>query len=100
MTATIALPAQRPYRFLLWLQALDVLTTTFILTWWSERAEGNPIARVFTNMGATGMILMLAFKFAIVLALYRKGTGVKIMSTIYSLVIANNLLFLILWWAQ
>ena len=77
------------------MQVLDVVTTYVILRWFFG-SEANPIVdSVFETTGLfAGCALLLWLKLAVVRILYEKGTGVKIMSAIYSMVIFNNLLFL------
>lgn len=88
-----------PYKLLGGFQVLDVATTWTILANHSARAEGNPIvAGMIHHSGLMlSMILLLILKLAIVYSLYRKQTGIKIMSAIYGLVLVNNFLFLGLW---
>lgn len=87
------------YALLAALQVLDVATTWTILDAWTARAEGNPIvARLITESGlAASMLCLLVLKLAVVFVLWEKQTGVKLMSAVYGLVVANNALFLILW---
>ncbi len=87
------------YQALAGLQLLDVATTWVILANWSVRAEGNPIvAGLINHTGlVAAMMALLVVKLAVVRVLYEKQTGVKLMSAIYGLVVANNLLFLGLW---
>lgn len=89
----------RPYQLLAGLQVLDVATTWIILSHWTERAEGNPIvAFFFEHVGINvGCLLILVFKFVLVYLTYRKQTGVKLISAVYTAIILNNLLFLYLW---
>lgn len=93
-------PAQRVkvrrYVILAALQVLDVTLTGFILHAWSERAEGNPIAKFILESGGLigGLAVLLAFKLAVVWLFYACQTGVKIASTLYTLVLCNNLIFL------
>jgi hypothetical protein len=88
----------RRYQMLAMLQVLDVLTTWVILSRFSERAEGNPIVAGLIHHGGLelAMLSLLAVKLTVVFALYRKQTGVKLMSAIYSAVIVNNVLALVL----
>ncbi|MDE0805052.1 MAG: DUF5658 family protein [Acidimicrobiales bacterium] len=81
------------------LQVLDVATTWVILANWTARAEGNPIvAGLIDHTGlVVAMVALLVTKLAVVRVLYEKQTGVKLMSAVYGLVVANNLLFLGLW---
>lgn len=99
MTA-IAMPHLhvRRYQMLASLQVLDVLTTWIILSRFTERAEGNPIVATLIRHGGLelAMLSLLAVKLLVVFALYRKQTGVKLMSAIYSAVIVNNVLALAL----
>ena len=87
------------YLALAGLQVLDVATTWVILANWTARAEGNPIvAGLIDHTGLfVAMIALVVVKLAVVRVLYEKQTGVKLMSAVYSLVVANNLLFLGLW---
>lgn len=89
----------KPYVILAAIQVLDIVLTGFILHAWSERAEGNPIARVILETAGlpVGLAALLAFKLGVVWMLYSCQTGVKILSAIYALVIANNLYFLVGW---
>lgn len=88
-----------PYQLLAALQVLDVATTWTILANWTARAEGNPlVAGLIHNSGlVAAMATLLIVKLAVVWILYEKQTGVKLMSAVYSLVVANNLLFFGLW---
>lgn len=90
---------RRPYIALGLLQVLDVAMTGVILYHWGEHAESNPLARfILTNWGLwLGMTIMLILKMSAVGFFYICQTGVKIVSALYSLVIANNVLFLGLW---
>ncbi len=85
-----------PYQMLAGLQVADVATTWVILANWSTKAEGNPIISTFIHHGGlmTAMVALLVFKLSVVYVLYEKGTGVNLMSALYSLVIFNNLLAL------
>lgn len=87
------------YYLLALLQVLDVATTWYILTKWSERAEGNPLVRsILETVGITrGLFVVLLFKLGVVALFYYCQTGVKLASAIYSLVIVNNALFLALY---
>lgn len=87
------------YQALAGLQVLDVATTWVILANWTARAEGNPIvAGLIHHTGlVVAMVALLVVKLAVVWVLYEKQTGVKLMSAVYGLVVANNLLFLGLW---
>lgn len=87
------------YHALAGLQVLDVATTWVILANWTARAEGNPIvAGLIHHTGlVVAMVALLVVKLAVVRVLYEKQTGVKLMSAVYGLVVANNLLFLGLW---
>jgi hypothetical protein len=89
----------RPYIILAALQVLDVVTTWLILHNWSVRAEGNPIvASLLDGAGLTlGLGLVLVFKLAVVYLFWSCQSGAKIATAIYSMVVFNNLLFLILW---
>lgn len=89
----------RPYLLLALFQVADVLTTGFILNAWTARAEGNPIAAfILHHRGLLpGLTLLLALKLAMVWVFYVCQTGVRLASALYSLVIANNLLFILLW---
>lgn len=106
MTATITTTttprAVAPYRCLAWLQLLDVSTTWLVLDHWSTRAEGNPVAAALLHtLGLdVGLLLLLAVKLTVVWSLYRKQTGVRLVSAVYGAVIVNNLLFLALWAAS
>lgn len=99
---TVAPVRTRPYALLATLQALDVLTTWWILHHWSTRSEANPIAHwVFNSFGLHAGIFMLAtVKLSCVYSLYNRQSGVKLITALYSLVIFNNLLFLALWLAS
>lgn len=90
---------RKPYFMLAGLQVLDVLLTGFILHSWSERAEGNPLARIILETWGLygGLMVLLTFKLAVVWMFYTCQTGVKIAASLYSLVLANNILFLALW---
>lgn len=89
----------RRYAILGGLQVLDVLITGFILHAWSERAEGNPFAKFLLETAGlwVGLSILLAFKLSVVYLWYACQTGVKIANTIYSLVLANNIIFLAGW---
>jgi hypothetical protein len=89
----------RRYWFLGSLQVLDVALTGFILHSWSERAEGNPVARfIMETTGLwVGLAILLAFKLSVVYLWYACQTGIKIASAVYSLVLVNNLIFLGAW---
>jgi hypothetical protein len=88
-----------PYVILAAIQCLDIATTWFILQAWSERAEGNPVARWFLESTGLeiGLLLMLALKLGVVYIFYACQTGVKLLSAFYSLVIINNLIFIGTW---
>lgn len=90
------------YAILAVLQVLDVALTGFILASWTERAEANPItAFIFNGLGLrVGLLVVLAFKLAAVYIFWSSQTKTKLANTIYSLVLFNNLLFLILWLLQ
>lgn len=88
-----------PYVILAYMQVIDVVITALILNWMGG-AEGNPIARQLTDLGAIGFLALLGFKLWIVHRLYKKQTGVRFISAVYGIVLANNLLFLILWLSQ
>lgn len=92
----------RRYLILAALQVLDVATTWWILRHWTARGEANPVVRaVIETVGLNvGCIMLLAAKLGIVYLLYRRDAGVKIVTAIYTIVIANNLLFLALWYWQ
>lgn len=89
----------KPYVILAVIQVLDVVLTGIILHAWGERAEGNPVARfILETAGLTlGLTLLLAVKLGVVWMFYICQDGVKIVTAIYALVIANNLYFLIGW---
>lgn len=89
----------KPYAILAALQFVDVATTWWILHFWSTRSEGNPfIAYLLNGVGLPiGMLIILAFKLGMVYLLWICQTGTKIALSIYSLVVINNLLFLVLW---
>jgi hypothetical protein len=107
MTVTLlpqfqARTTHRPYIILAALQVLDVATTGFILNAWTERAEGNPIAAFILNHGGLvpGLTVLLALKLAIVWVFWSCQTKTKIVTTIYTAVIVNNLLFIVLWFLR
>jgi len=108
MTAITISPSTRDtvrvhgYVILAVMQIMDVLTTWFILSRWGERAEGNPVvAWVIGNVSlGPAMVMLLAIKLTVVWALFRKQTGVRLISALYGLVLVNNLLFLVLWLAN
>ena len=89
----------RPYMWLAALQIADVVTTWWILHSWAVRAEGNPfIAWMLNTVGLpAGMIILLVFKLGMVYLLWTCQTGTKIALSVYTVVIFNNLLFLVLW---
>lgn len=86
----------RLYIYLALLQLLDICTTAFLLHHYTNAAEGNPIAKFVIDAGWIGFPVLSALKFFAVYWLWATQGGVKIVSSIYSLVIANNLLFVIL----
>lgn len=86
----------RPYVLLGSLQVIDVFTTGVLLALFTAAAEGNPIARWFTDHGIPGLAVLLAFKLGVVTLTWWCQTGVAVMSGIYSLVIVNNTLALAL----
>ncbi len=88
--------SHRPYVLLGGLQIADVLTTFWLLTMFTAASEGNPIARWFTDNGTAGLCVLLAFKLAVVTLTWWCQTGVRVIGGLYSLVIANNLLVLML----
>lgn len=90
----------RPYMVLAWLQVADVFTTGLVLAYWAMRAEGNPIARFFTDNGTAGLAVLLILKLAMVWLLWWCQTRVRLASAVYGLVVANNVLFLALWFAR
>lgn len=87
------------YRLLAALQFFDVATTWWILNYWEVRAEGNPlVAEAIRYSGLPlAMVALLVIKLSVVYVLWEKQTGVKLMSAVYTLVVANNVLFLFLW---
>lgn len=87
------------YYLLALLQVLDVATTWYILTSWSESAERNPLIRnIIETVGIDrGLFVILLFKLGVVALFYYCQTGVKLASAIYTLVIVNNVLFLALY---
>lgn len=89
----------KPYAWLAALQVVDVATTWVVLHFWSTRSEGNPfIAGILNNVGLPiGMMIILAFKLGMVYLLWSCQTGTRIALSIYSLVVVNNILFLVLW---
>lgn len=89
----------RPYLVLAALQVLDVLTTGWILHHFAGATEGNPIVDfIFNGAGLfVGLGILLAFKLGTVYLLWTCQTGPKIATAIYSLVVANNVLALLLW---
>lgn len=104
MSATL-LPVRReriihtPYVILALLQVLDVLTTWIILTAWSARAEGNPVAgTILDNFGINfGLLVLLALKLGVVALFWDCQTKVRLVTAIYGLVLVNNFVFLGLW---
>jgi hypothetical protein len=88
----------RPYFILAVLQCLDVVLTCFILTFWAGHAqEGNPLARLLTDYGTPGFLILLAFKLGTVALLWYCQTRVRLASALYGLVVANNVVFLLGW---
>lgn len=87
------------YQRLATLQVVDVASTWIILANWTARAEGNPVVSELIHRSGlvAAMLTLLVVKLAVVFVLYEKQTGVKLMSALYGLVVANNLLFLGLW---
>lgn len=90
----------RPYIFLALTQILDVLTTGVILGVFVERnaTEGNPIvAALFHHTGLLiGLSILLVLKLAAVALFWHTQFPVKIANAIYSLVVFNNILILVL----
>lgn len=106
MTALTILPKRvvahertirKPYLYLFALQVLDICTTVFILHRFSNAAEGNPVAKVIIDLGWVGFPLLAVLKFYAVWLFYSCQTRVRLAGTLYTLVIANNLLFLVLY---
>lgn len=77
-------------------QALDVITTAYVLLHLGG-VEGNPVARMLTNLGALGLILVLALKLWIVVRLEQVNASprrILAANIIYGTVLFNNLLVL------
>lgn len=89
---TAAPPAR--YEVLALLQVVDVATTWIVLSLASGMTEGNPVVDLFIrHVGlAESMLILLVVKLAVVHSLWRKGTGVRLVSAVYAAVVFNNLL--------
>lgn len=91
-------PAVRTARYevLALLQVADVATTWTVLSLAGGMSEGNPIIDlVIRRIGlAESMFMLLVLKLSVVYSLWRKGTGVRLVSAIYAAVVFNNLLAL------
>lgn len=89
----------KPYLWLAALQVLDVATTWMVLRWFAEANEANPLVDfLFNTVGlTTGLVALLALKLSVVYTLWVCQTKTKIAIAIYSAVIANNVLFLVLY---
>lgn len=87
-------PIVRPYAMLGALQVADVGLTAAVLA--VGGAEQNPLARFLTDLGWTGLALLLLIKLCLVCLLFQKQTPVKLASAVYTAVVANNLLMLAL----
>jgi hypothetical protein len=79
------------YAFLILLQAIDVATTTLVLSWGGT--EQNPLAEILTSAGPSGLIALLLLKFLLVLRLHERGINVRLVTAIYAVVVTNNLFF-------
>lgn len=89
----------KPYLALAALQVVDVLTTGWILSHFTDASEGNPVVgHLLDGVGLPlGMMMILVLKLAVVYSLWTRQTGAKIILSIYTLVVLNNLLVLLLW---
>lgn len=78
------------------LQLLDVMLTGTLLALFTQANEGNPVARFFTDLGVAGLLFLVVFKVGAVALCWWCQTGVRMASAVYSLVVVNNLLALLL----
>lgn len=97
LRVTTAPPVVSPWRYqvLAALQVLDVCTTYALLRWFAAD-EANPIAdTIFVSTGLLGgCALLLWFKLTVVHLIAQRGSGVRLVTALYSVVAINNLLFL------
>jgi hypothetical protein len=77
------------------LQVIDVMLTGTLLALFTQAAEGNPIARLLTDLGLPGLLVLLALKLGAVTLMWWTQSGVRLASAVYSLVAINNLLGLL-----
>lgn len=92
----------RPYALLAGLQIADVALTGWILHHWTARAEGNPVAAFMLDRAGlwVGLALLLVAKLAVVWVFYDCQTRVRLALALYTAVLVNNTLFLLLWALQ
>ena len=83
------------YALLILLQALDIATTTLVLSWGGT--EQNPLAEMLTSAGPSGLIALLLFKLLLVWRMYERGVQVRLVTAIYGVVVTNNLFFVALY---
>lgn len=83
------------YALLILLQAIDIATTTLVLSWGGT--EQNPFAEIFTSAGPSGLVALLLVKLLLVWRLYERGVKVRLVTAIYGAVVTNNLLFVALY---
>jgi hypothetical protein len=79
------------YALLILLQALDIATTTLVLSWGGT--EQNPLAELLTSVGPSGLVALLLLKLLLVWRVYERGIPVRLVTAVYGAVVANNLLF-------
>lgn len=87
----------KPYLALAGLQVADVITTGIILSFWGDsHSEGNPLVNTLFQWNGLmiGLMILLAFKLAVVALFWDCQTRVRLASAIYGLVIVNNVLLL------
>ena len=84
------------YEVLALLQVADVLTTWVLLGVASGLTEGNPVVDLFIDRIGLwqSMLFLLVVKLGVVYSLWRKGTGVRLVSALYGAVVFNNALAL------
>jgi hypothetical protein len=83
------------YALLILLQTIDIATTSLILSWGG--AEQNPLAKLLTSAGLSGLIALLLLKLLLVWRVYERGIQVRLVTAIYGVVVTNNLFFVALY---
>ena len=80
------------YALLILLQALDIATTTLVLSWGGT--EQNPLAELLTSVGPSGLVALLLLKLLLVWRVYELTKNpdrfLSIDSTAFSTAAGNN----------